>query len=94
MTYSGFIDLVGNRLPQLSILFCIFALGEDLDRESATLELFKVLSCVVLAEATRALLPGRKIPFLGVVRMYSVSVVKSIRVVGNSYPRSQNYQAS
>ena len=33
-------------------------------------------------------------PFFAVVMIYSVSVVKSIMVVGNSYPSSQNYPVS
>ena len=86
LTYACGFDGVCNFEEQLLILGAILASYEDFDRESAAFDLVEVLGWELCQgwRNQRVLFPIDNIPFFCVVRMYRVSSVKSISVVGNS----------
>jgi hypothetical protein len=87
MTHACCLDRICNLDEKFLVLGCVLASDEDFDRESAALDLVEVLRCevngLVLLVST-GVSCGVDEPFFCVVRMYRVSSVKSIRVVGNS----------
>lgn len=44
-SYPGLLDLVRDGCPELVVLVGIFASGQDLDGETAALELLQMLGC-------------------------------------------------
>lgn len=84
-THACFLNFVGDLHEQLLVLRGVFTADKDLDGESAAFELFEMFRCIVISILPSFTQEGtRNIPFLAVVRMYSLSIVKSISVVGNS----------
>lgn len=88
VTHAGLLDDLGDLDKELLVLFGILAPNKHLHRELIALDLVEIfgyclwsgLVCLLVCAMAR----GRGAPFFCVVRMYSVSGVKSIRVVGNS----------
>lgn len=82
-TYPRFFDFVRDLDKKLFIFLCILASDEDLDRETTALDLVEMFRCTMIRVEVIdfALVIA---PFFAVVRIYKVSVVNSMSVVGNS----------
>lgn len=88
VTHAGLLDDLGDLGKELLVLFRILAPHEHLHGELVALDLVEILGYCLWSGLGRLLVCAMSrlgsAPFFCVVRMYSVSVVNSISVVGNS----------
>lgn len=88
VTHAGLLDDLGDLDKELLVLFRILAPNKHLHRELIALDLVEIFGYCLRSGLVRLLVcamsRGGGAPFFCVVRMYSVSGVNSIRVVGNS----------
>ena len=101
-SYPGILDGVQAFVKCLFLLLWVFSGHQNFHRDLATFQWFKVFCCIVtqvrlepLKEAFLILILiltffFLALPFFAVVTTYTTSVVNTISVAGNSYPRSQN----
>ena len=87
-THASLLDDLGDLDEELLVLFRILAAHQHLHGELVALNLVEVFCYRLWSGLARSLVRatsrGGSAPFFCVVRMYRVSGVKSIRVVGNS----------
>lgn len=87
-THASLLDDLSNFDEELLVFLRILAPHENLHREFVALDLVEVfryyLWSGLASSLVRTLYRWQSAPFFGVVRMYRVSGVKSMRVVGNS----------
>lgn len=87
-TYASLLDDLRDLDEELLVLLGILAPYEHLHREFVALDLVEIFGYCLWSGLARSFVDSManrgSAPFFWVVRMYRVSVVKSIRVVGNS----------
>lgn len=88
ITHAGLLDDLRNLDKELLVLFRVFAPDKNLYGKLVALDLVEILGYCLWSDLERLLVcvmsRGESAPFFCVVRIYSVSGVKSISVVGNS----------